>query len=67
MHHAAPATQKLTAYTSVGTPPDAASVRRSFRRITNAYLHQLKPVISTGATAMNTIFGKQENRLGDHR
>jgi IS30 family transposase len=29
------------------------------------YRHRLKPVISTGATAMNTIFGKQENRLAD--
>ena len=90
--------------TSVGTPLDAANVRRSFRRITKAaglgtnwtprelrhsfvsimsdngvtieqiadlvghrttivtqkvYRHQLKPVISTGATAMNTIFNRK--------
>jgi integrase len=111
-HHAAQAKQRLTAgkawldndlvfATSVGTPLDAANVRRSFRRITKAagigenwtprelrhsfvsimsdngvtieqiadlvghrttivtqkvYRHQLKPVISAGATAMNTIF-----------
>ena len=88
------------------TPLDAANVRRSFRRITNAaglganwtprelrhsfvsimsdndngvtieeiadlvshrttivtqkvYQHQLKPVISAGATAMNSIFNKK--------
>jgi len=114
-HHAAQATQRLQAgrawhdndlvfCTSVGTPLDAANVRRSFRRITKAaglgenwtprelrhsfvsimsdngvtieqiadlvghrttivtqkvYRHQLKPVISTGATAMNTIFNKK--------
>jgi integrase len=91
--------------TIIGTPPDAANVRRSFRRITKAagigqnwtprelrhsfvsimsdngvtieqiadlvghrttvvtqkvYRHQLKPVISTGATAMNTIFGNRK-------
>jgi integrase len=111
-HHAEQAKQKLQAgkawedndlvfATSVGTPLDAANVRRSFRRITKAagigenwtprelrhsfvsimsdngvtieqiadlvghrttivtqkvYRHQLKPVISTGATAMNEIF-----------
>jgi integrase len=115
-HHAQQAEQKLIAgqawqdndlvfATSVGTPLDAANVRRSFRRITNAaglgtnwtprelrhsfvsimsdngvtieqiadlvghrttivtqkvYRHQLKPVISTGATAMNTIFGNKK-------
>lgn len=115
-HHAAQARQKLAAgrawqdndmvfATSVGTPLDAANVRRSFRRITKAaglgdkwtprelrhsfvsimsdngvtieqiadlvghrttivtqkvYRHQLKPVISTGATAMNTIFGNKK-------
>lgn len=115
-HHAEQAKQKLQAgrawqdndlvfCTSVGTPLDAANVRRSFRRITNAaglgthwtprelrhsfvsimsdngvtieqiadlvghrttivtqkvYRHQLKPVISTGATAMNTIFGNKK-------
>jgi integrase len=114
-HHAAQAKQKLQAgktwqdndlvfATSVGTPLDAANVRRSFRRITKAaglgecwtprelrhsfvsimsdngvtieqiadlvghrttivtqkvYRHQLKPVISTGATAMNVIFNKK--------
>jgi integrase len=90
--------------TGVGTPLDAANVRRSFRRITKAaglgenwtprelrhsfvsimsdngvtieqiadlvghkttvvtqkvYRHQLRPVISTGATAMNAIFNKK--------
>ena len=114
-HHAAQAKQKLQAgkawhdndlvfSTAVGTPLDAANVRRSFRRITKAaglsenwtprelrhsfvsimsdngvtieqiadlvghrttivtqkvYRRQLKPVISTGATAMNTIFGNK--------
>lgn len=114
-HHAQQAKQKLKAgkvwqdndlvfCTGVGTPLDAANVRRSFRRITKAaglgecwtprelrhsfvsimsdngvtieqiadlvghrttivtqkvYRHQLKPVISTGATAMNTIFNKK--------
>jgi integrase len=114
-HHARQAAQRLEAgqawqgndlvfCTSVGTPLDAANVRRSFRRITKAaglgdnwtprelrhsfvsimsdngvpieqiadlvghrttivtqkvYRHQLKPVISTGATAMNAIFGKK--------
>ena len=116
-HHAQQAQQKLIAgkawqdndlvfCTSVGTPLDAANVRRSFRRITNAaglgtnwtprelrhsfvsimsdngvtieqiadlvghrttivtqkvYRHQLKPMISTGATAMNTIFGNKKS------
>jgi integrase len=116
-HHAQQAKQKLKAgkawqdndlvfCTSVGTPLDAANVRRSFRRITKAaglgenwtprelrhsfvsimsdngvtieqiadlvghrttivtqkvYRHQLKPVISTGATAMNTIFGNKKS------
>ena len=116
-HHAEQAKQKLKAgkawqdndmvfCTSVGTPLDAANVRRSFRRITKAaglgenwtprelrhsfvsimsdngvtieqiadlvghrttivtqkvYRHQLKPVISTGATAMNTIFGNKKS------
>jgi integrase len=115
-HHAAQAKQKLATgkawqdnglvfCASVGTPLDAANVRRSFRRITKAaglgecqtprelrhsfvsimsdngvtieqiadlvghrttivtqkvYRHQLKPVISTGATAMNTIFGNKK-------
>jgi hypothetical protein len=27
------------------------------------YRHQLKPVISTGATAMNTIFGIKKKHL----
>ena len=114
-HHAAQAPQRLQAgrawqdndlvfCTSIGTPLDAANVRRSFRRITKAaglgenwtprelrhsfvsimsdngvtieqiadlighrttivtqkvYRHQLKPVISTGATAMNSIFNKK--------
>jgi integrase len=114
-HHAHQAKQRLQAgkawqdndlvfSTSVGTPLDAANVRRSFRRITMAaglgvnwtprelrhsfvsimsdngvtieqiadlvghrttivtqkvYRHQLKPVISTGATAMNSIFNKK--------
>jgi integrase len=114
-HHTRQAAQRLEAgqawqdsdlvfCTSVGTPLDAANVRRSFRRITQAaglgdnwtprelrhsfvsimsdngvpieqiadlvghrttivtqkvYRHQLKPVISTGATAMNAIFGKK--------
>lgn len=114
-HHTEQAKQKLKAgqawqdndlvfCTSVGTPLDAANVRRSFRRITKAaglganwtprelrhsfvsimsgngvtieqiadlvghkttvvtqkvYRHQLKPVISTGATAMNAIFSKK--------
>jgi len=116
-HHAEQAKQRLKAgkawqdndmvfCTSVGTPLDAANVRRSFRRITKAaglgenwtprelrhsfvsimsdngvtieqiadlvghkttvvtqkvYRHQLKPVISTGATAMNTIFGNKKS------
>jgi integrase len=116
-HHAEQAKQRLIAgkawedndlvfSTSVGTPLDAANVRRSFRRITKAagigenwtprelrhsfvsimsdngvtieqiadlvghrttivtqkvYWHQLKPVISTGATAMNTIFGDKKS------
>jgi site-specific recombinase XerD len=93
--------------TGVGTPLDAANVRRSFRRITPrppglgenwtpreqrhsfvslmsdngvaieqiadlvghgttivtqmVYRHQLKPVISTGETAMNTIFGNKKS------
>jgi integrase len=116
-HHAEQAKQKLKAgrrawqdndmvfCTSVGTPLDAANVRRSFRRITKAaglgecwtphelrhsfvsimsdngvtieqiadlvghrttivtqkvYRQQLKPVISSGATAMNTIFGNKK-------
>jgi integrase len=115
-HHAEQAKQRLKAgkawqdndlvfCTSIGTPLDAANVRRSFRRITKAaglgecwtprelrhsfvsimsdngvtieqiadlvghrttivtqkvYRHQLKPVISTGATAMNTIFGNKK-------
>jgi site-specific recombinase XerD len=115
-HHAAQAKQRLTAgkawqdnelvfATSVGTPLDAANVRRLFRRISKVaglgdnwtpgelrhsfvsimsdngvtieqiadlvghrttvvtqkvYRHQLKPVISTGATAMNTIFGNKK-------
>jgi integrase len=115
-HHAEQAKQKLKAgkawqdndlvfCTSIGTPLDAANVRRSFRRITKAaglgecwtprelrhsfvsimsdngvtieqiadlvghrttivtqkvYRHQLKPVISTGATAMNAIFGNKK-------
>jgi integrase len=115
-HHAEQAKQRLKVgkawqdndlvfCTSIGTPLDAANVRRSFRRITKAaglgecwtprelrhsfvsimsdngvtieqiadlvghrttivtqkvYRHQLKPVISTGATAMNTIFGKKK-------
>ena len=114
-HHTGQAKQRLEAgaawhdkdlvfCTSVGTPLDAANVRRSFRRITKAaglgdnwtprelrhsfvsimsdngvpieqiadlvghkttvvtqkvYRHQLKPVISTGATAMNAIFAKK--------
>jgi integrase len=116
-HHTDQAKQKLNAgkawqdndlvfATSLGTPLDAANVRRSFRRITKAaglgtnwtprelrhsfvsimsdngvtieqiadlvghrttivtqkvYRHQLKPVISTGATAMNTIFGNKKS------
>ena len=116
-HHAAQTTQRLQAgsawqdndlvfCTSLGTPLDAANVRRSFRRITQAaglgecwtprelrhsfvsimsdngvtieqiadlvghrttivtqkvYRHQLKPVISTGATAMNNIFGNKKS------
>ena len=93
--------------TSVGTPLDAANVRRLFRRITKAApdlgeywtprelrhsfvsimsdngvtieqiadlvghrttivtqkvcRHQLKPVISTGAAAMNNIFGNKKS------
>jgi integrase len=114
-HHAQQARQRLQAgkawednalvfCTGVGTPLDAANVRRSFRRTTKAaglganwtprelrhsfvsimsdngvtieqiadlvghqttivtqkvYRHQLKPVISTGATAMNAIFSKK--------
>jgi integrase len=114
-HHAQQARQRLQAgkawedndlvfCTGVGTPLDAANVRRSFRRITKAaglgtnwtprelrhsfvsimsdngvtieqiadlvghrttivtqkvYRHQLKPVISAGATAMNAIFSKK--------
>jgi site-specific recombinase XerD len=116
-HHAMQARQRLEAgqawtdndlvfCTGVGTPLDAANVRRSFRRITKAaglganwtprelrhsfvsimsdngvtieqiadlvghkttivtqkvYRHQLKPVISTGATTMNTIFGNKKS------
>jgi integrase len=116
-HHADQAKQKLKAgkawqdndmvfCTSIGTPLDAANVRRSFRRITKAaglgtnwtprelrhsfvsimsdngvtieqiadlvghrttivtqkvYRHQLKPVISTGATTMNTIFRNKKS------
>jgi integrase len=116
-HHAEQAKQRLKAgkawqdndmvfATSIGTPLDAANVRRSFRRITKAaglgerwtprelrhsfvsimsdngvtieqiadlvghkttvvtqkvYRHQLKPVISTGATAMNTIFNSKKS------
>jgi integrase len=116
-HHTQQAKQRLqigTAWqdndlvfaTGVGTPLDAANVRRSFRHITKAaglgecwtprelrhsfvsimsdngvtieqiadlvghrttivtqkvYRHQLKPVISTGATAMNTIFGNKKS------
>jgi integrase len=116
-HHTQQAKQRLQAgqawedndlvfATGVGTPLDAANVRRSFRRITKAaglgecwtprelrhsfvsimsdngvtieqiadlvghrttivtqkvYRHQLKPVISTGATAMNTIFGNKKS------
>lgn len=114
-HRAAQARQRLQAgkawqdndlvfCTSVGTPLDAANVRRSLRRITRAaglgecwtprelrhsfvsimsdngvtieqiadlvghkttivtqkvYRHQLKPVISTGAIAMNAIFSEE--------
>ncbi|MBO0801680.1 MAG: site-specific integrase [Nocardiopsaceae bacterium] len=114
-HHAVQVRQRLIAgkawqdndlvfCTGIGTPLDAANVRRSFRRITKAagigtdwtprelrhsfvsimsdngvtieqiadlvghkttivtqkvYRHQLKPVISTGAIAMNTIFTKK--------
>jgi integrase len=114
-HHAQQAKQRLKAgkawqdndlvfCTGVGTPLDAANVRRSFRRITKTaglganwtprelrhsfvsimsdngvtieqiadlvghrttivtqkvYRHQLKPVISTGATAMNAIFNRK--------
>ena len=116
-HHVEQAKQQLKAgkawqdndlvfCTSVGTPLDAANVRRSFRRITKSaglgenwtprelrhsfvsimsdngvtieqiadlvghrttivtqkvYRHQLKPVISTGATAMNTIFKNKKS------
>jgi integrase len=116
-HHVSQARQRLTAgkawqdndlvfCTSVGTPLDAANVRRSFRRITKAsglgecwtprelrhsfvsimsdngvtieqiadlvghrttivtqkvYRHQLKPVISTGATTMNIIFKNKKS------
>lgn len=116
-HHVSQARQRLTAgkvwqdndlvfCTSIGTPLDAANVRRSFRRITKAaglganwtprelrhsfvsimsdngvtieqiadlvghrttivtqkvYRHQLKPVISTGATTMNIIFKNKKS------
>ena len=43
--------------TSVGTPLDAANVRRSFKKITEVvYRRELRPVITTGAEVMDKIF-----------
>ena len=49
-----------------GKPLAAGNVRRAFRSITKAAgvgedRHQLRPVIETGATAMNAILNRQKN------
>ena len=49
-----------------GKPRAAGNVRRALRSITKAAgvgedRHQLRPVIETGATAMNAILNRQKN------